>query len=186
MVEGWGHGAPSHIITGLQKSMVDGFQEPYRRKKSDTILHSDRVLKQVSEMIERQDLGKYLTMFYGVLNDADSTMTYSNGGHYPRPILFDGQRARFLEERNLPVGLFRGTEYTSSTIDMPKSFLMAMFSDGVFVILSQEGMENQKNYLLSLIDSMDVSMGTLVEELDLDSVEAPPDDITLLLIKREG
>lgn len=181
-----GHGAPSAFVTVLLKSMVDGFLEQHRREESNTILHPERVLKQVSEMIERQDLGKYLTMFYGVLNDEKGTMVYCNGGHYPRPILFDGQTARFLEERNLAVGLFRGTEYTSTTIDMPKSFLMAMFSDGVFEILPQEGMEKQKDFILSLIHSMDVSMGTLVEKLDLDSVEAPPDDITLLLVKREG
>ena len=181
-----GHGAPSAFVTVLLKSMVDSFLEQHQRAESNTILHPDRVLKQVSEMIEKQDLGKYLTMFYGVLNDDEGTMTYSNGGHYPRPILFDGQTARFLEERNLPIGLFRDAEYTSTTIDMPKSFLLAMFSDGVFEILPQEGMANQKDFILSLIDSTEVSMGTLVETLNLDSIEAPPDDITLLLIKREG
>jgi len=181
-----GHGAASAFVTVMLKSMMTHLLDQSRLFENDTILHTDRVLTQLSQKIFKQDLGKYLTMFYGVLDFKAGTMTYSNGGQFPRPILFDGKSARYIEEGTLPVGLFENTVYTPTTIELPNPFLLAMFSDGVFEILPEEGLKDPKQSVLELIGGMDVTMEGLVERLKLESIEAPDDDVTLLLVKKDG
>lgn len=181
-----GHGASSAFITVLLKSMMTHLLDQYRQSENEKILHSDQVLKRLSEHIADQDLGKYLTMFYAVLDTAGNTMTYSNGGHFPRPVLFDGETSRYLEEKNLPVGLFKTAEYTATAIDIPARFALAMFSDGIFEVIEAEDTKDQQEFLRALLDSNDITMEDLIEELRLDSVVDPPDDVTVLLVRKPG
>lgn len=179
-----GHGASSAFVTVLLKSMMSYLLEEFLHAKDETILHPDRVLDHLGQRIAEQNLGKYATFFYGVLNEREDTLTYVNGGHFPRPVLFDGAQSHYLEDKGLPVGLFKSAKYTSTTVTLPKRFVLAGFSDGVFEVLRQEGLKNQQEHLLTLIDDTDILMSDLVEELKLDPKTAPPDDITLLLIKK--
>ncbi len=179
-----GHGASSAFVTVLLKSMMTHFLDQYRQSLNDTLLHPDQILKQVSEAIVQQDLGKYLTMIYAVLDETTGTMTYSNGGHYPRPVLYDGTAAHFLEEHGMPVGLFKEADYSATTVELPPSFLMVMFSDGIFEVLPKLSMKEQKEHIISLVDSMDIGLEDITESLGLDDIDDPPDDIAGLIIKR--
>lgn len=179
-----GHGASSAFVTVLLKSMIGYLLEEFLQTGNDTILHPEQVLNHLGQRLSEQKLGKYATVFYGVIDEREDTLTYANGGHFPRPIIFNGNAPRYLEEKSLPVGLFKTANYAPTTIPLPKPFVLAAFSDGVFEVLKQEGLKDQQQYLLSLINGTDIVMSDLVEELKLDSKDSPPDDVTLLLIKK--
>lgn len=179
-----GHGASSAFVTVLLKSMVGYLLDEFLQNKNETILHPDQVLSHLGQRLSEQKLGKYATVFYGVIDERNDTLTYANGGHFPRPILFAGAPACYLEEKNLPVGMFKTANYSATTVGIRKPFVLAAFSDGIFEVLKQEGLKNQQEHLLSLFDDTDIVMSDLVEELKLDSKETPPDDVTVLLIKK--
>ena len=171
-------------MTVLIKSMMSYLLEEFLHHRNETILQPDNVLDHLGQRISEQNLGKYATFFYGVLDEREDTLTYANGGHFPRPILNGNGQTRFLEEKRLPIGLFKNSKYHSTTVNLSKKFVIAAFSDGVFEILKQEEVKDQQEYLLGLVDETDLEMSDLVEELKLDSKISPPDDVTLLLIRK--
>lgn len=179
-----GHGVSSAFVTVLLKSTMSHLLDQYRQSEHDIVLHPEQVLSEINKDIVQQRFGKYLTMFYVVVNTKTKTMNYSNGGQFPYPILHDNREARFLVDKNLPVGLFNDAEFNCNTIELPEKFSMAMFSDGVLELMPHERLEDKEARLLSHVDSADTSLQALVRALKLDEVESPLDDITLLTVNR--
>lgn len=179
-----GHGVSSAFVTVLLKSTMSGLLEQYRQAENDTVLYPDRVLKIINDDIYRQDFDKYLTMFYVVLDLGENTLAYSNGGHFPYPVLNAGEGAEFVGEKNLPVGLFEHATFKTITMGMPDRFVMALFSDGVFELFPEQGLEGKRDILLNQVDSLEATMEDVYAGLGLETVESPPDDITLLLVKK--
>ncbi len=179
-----GHGVSSAFVTVVLKSLMNHLLDEFRHSRSDAILHPNQVLQFVNEDIVHRDFNKYLTMFYTVLDEEQRTMTFSNGGQFPPPILFDGKNSRFISDRNLPVGLFAEAEFESCTLDLPDSFVLALSSDGVLEVLAQEHMKDKESFLLEKVHSLDITIEQLVDVLGLEASEAPIDDITLLLAKK--
>jgi serine phosphatase RsbU (regulator of sigma subunit) len=181
-----GHGVSSAFVTVLLKSIVGGLLEQFRKGESDTILHPGRVLETINTDIVQRDFDKYLTIFYAVLHDDSNRMTFSNGGQFPYPLLYDGHAGRFLTNKNLPVGLFEQADYPDRTVALPDRFVLAMFSDGVLEILPQRSLQDKNDHLVSLMTGLDVTLDSLVDALGLETLDEPPvDDITLLVVEKE-
>ena len=172
------------MVTVLLKSTVNRLLEEYCRGERDTILHPERVLSTINDAILQQELDKYLTMFYAVISEEDNLLTFSNGGHFPAPILCTDGAARFLENKNLPVGLFEGAAYETKAIKLPDAYTLTVFSDGVLEVLGKDSLKAKEDHLLSLVNDIEVTIETLVAALGLQSVKAPVDDITLLMARR--
>ena len=118
------------------------------------------------------------------MNTKNASLVYSSGGQFPHPILYDGQSARFLRQRNLPVGLFEQAAYSFETLHLPDAFVLAMLSDGILEILNHETLKDKELFLLEQVNNMSVSMDALINVFELNAAGAPLDDITLLLVKK--
>lgn len=180
-----GHGVSSAFITVLLNTVISHMRDRHRAGDDDTILHPARVLKTLNDDIAARALGKYLTMCYAVIDEEEQTLTWSNGGQFPNPILYDGATPHYLEQKCLPVGLFPKAQYTTQTIKLPDAFVIAMFSDGIFDILPDMTLSEKQARLLSQVNTLETSRDAIVQHMQLDDIEAPPDDITLLLVKKE-
>ncbi len=181
-----GHGVPSALVTVLLKSYMSRYLELYQQHHSKGILDPAIILSRLNRNILHGDMDKHLTMFYGVINIPKNRLYYSNGGQFPFPILFDGNQARYVAHKSLPVGLFDFAKYRTETLELPAKFVMAIISDGVLEILPQATLEEKQAYLLSLIAEPQVSTDSLVCRLGLNQDDTLPDDITMLLLKKEG
>jgi serine phosphatase RsbU (regulator of sigma subunit) len=179
-----GHGVSSAFITVLLKSTMNYYLEQYRGSENNVVLDPSTVLKLLNGHIAAQDLGKYLTMFYGVLDERDNTLHYANGGQFPEPILTDGTEAQFIEAPALPVGLFEDAAYESRSLALPEAFCLVMFSDGVFEIMEQDSLHERKNALRSMVDSAATDVRALARALDLESRDVLIDDVTLLVVRK--
>jgi len=74
--------------------------------------------------------GRFVTLVYAVLNPTTRTLTFANAGHL-RPLLVDGQRARFLDsERGTPLGLVSG-DFSECTVPLPQGARVVLYSDGI-------------------------------------------------------
>jgi phosphoserine phosphatase RsbU/P len=177
-----GHGVSSAFVTVLLKSTVGHLLDQYRQSEHDLILHPEQVLALINQDIVQQQFGKYLTMFYVVVDMQARTMTYSNGGQFPYPILHNGHEAAFLVDKNLPVGLFQEAEFHRTTAALPDRFAMALFSDGILEILPQQRLEEKEIFLKSQVSGVETSLDQLVSALGLEAIQSPLDDITLLTV----
>lgn len=181
-----GHGASSALVTILLRSHMHRYVEKYikGRDNSMDILNPAKTLRNLNHVLLSEDLDKYLTIFYGILNAKDNTLTYCNGGQFPCPILGDGKQPFFIESNGLPVGLFDEAEYSGHTIGLPERFNLFLFSDGVLEILSQNTLKEKQAHLLTLPVGEDLKIEDLTSRLHLEKADNLPDDIAMLLISR--
>jgi serine phosphatase RsbU (regulator of sigma subunit) len=180
-----GHGVSSAFVTVLLRSYINRYLERYWQDKNTEILEPGRMLKHLNEEIIRAQLGKYLTIFYGVINCLENQLSYSNGGQFPFPILFDGTHPSYIKCKSFPVGLFDFADYHTKTLELPSAFSLALISDGILEVLSQSNLERKLNFLLYAIEDIGVSIELVFKKLALGQINWLPDDISILLIKKQ-
>jgi serine phosphatase RsbU (regulator of sigma subunit) len=179
-----GHGVSSAFVTVLLKSYMSRYLELFRQGKNRGILDPARILKRLNRNILGGGFSKYLTMFYGIIDTSENRLSYSNGGQFPFPILYDGDRSQYIGGKSLPVGLFDFAEYQTEILQLPAKFTLTLLSDGILDTLKQSKVKDKLNFLLALMDHGHISMETLTQQLELDRVNTLPDDITILLISK--
>jgi len=180
-----GHGVSSAFVTVLIKSFVHRYLELLENEGEQTILDPAQMLACLNLDLLAQKLDKYLTIFYGVIDIEANRLTYSNGGHFPNPVLFDGRTARFLDGCSPPVGLFPDARFGSIHRDLPGSHLLVLFSDGVLDALPERTLGLKRARLLEAVDRHGLSAEAIMAALGLAPEAAYPDDITLLIAERE-
>ncbi len=182
-----GHGASSAFVTVLLKHMSLSVREEYQGRKASLKLKPSQVLTYINKSLLNTGLGKHVTLFGGIVDVEEGTLTYAFGGHFPFPILAGTDEAHFIEGKGLPVGLFPDAEYEDSTVRLPGHFSLTVLSDGILEILPQETLAEKERYLRSAIKSSNGNLESMKQVLGLDSLQSSaPDDIALLVLKRSG
>jgi phosphoserine phosphatase RsbU/P len=73
---------------------------------------------------------RYATLLYAVYDSETKTLTYTNAGHLPPFLVFDGT-VRQLDQGGTVVGLFEEARYTAETLQIAPGSLLVAFSDGL-------------------------------------------------------
>jgi phosphoserine phosphatase RsbU/P len=115
-----------------------------------------------------------------------NTLLYSVAGHLPLPVLVANLGARYLEGEGSTVGIMEDAVYEEHVIELPDRFLLAVFSDGILEILPPKNLIEKEKHLLSVFEQTGESPEQLVVHLGLDRVEAAPDDIAALFVRKSG
>ena len=136
-----GHGVPSALVTVLVKGLIAKYFEHYRNLSDPLVLEPDRLLLQLNKELLEARLDKHLTLFYGVLDGHTNRLRYSNGGHYPPPILFTPGGVQTLEQESMAVGLFPFAQFETATLSLPETFRLVLFSDGALDALALPSVE---------------------------------------------
>ena len=63
--------------------------------------------------------GEFISLFYGVIDTINKTITYCNCGHEP-PVLIRGQETKDLDKGGLVLGVDENAVYNIETIDLKK------------------------------------------------------------------
>jgi serine phosphatase RsbU (regulator of sigma subunit) len=179
-----GHGASSAFITVMLKGLVEKIQESYEQRKDEVILQPDKVLKIVSDSILNAKLGKYLTMIYCVLNTSDNTLLYSVGGHYPSPILWDGQKAHYLEGKGFAVGIHASAKFETRRLELPLQFTLVLLSDGIFELMHEKNLVENEKQLLTIVQNA-CSIEEILKQFGIHDKTEFPDDISLLMMNKD-
>jgi phosphoserine phosphatase RsbU/P len=182
-----GHGASSAFITVLLKSLSRRLLDEFRRS-----LSTAEILNWINSELMQWKLEQHVTMFFGIIDQENSSLEYSNAAHFPGTILCFDQGASFLEIGGQPLGLFRDPFYRVHHVDLPESYSIVMFSDGVFEILPQRTLEAKEEHLLSVVkcqqpgEDMGGMLEGLVDHLGVLSASAIPDDIAVFTVASSG
>ncbi len=183
-----GHGAASAFVTMMLKSLINHPLRRFRSHGDDTILAPDRLLAYLNSELLQANLGKYLTLFYGVLDRASGNLQFSNGGHYPRPLLFQGGNYRFLGAGSFPVGLFDWAQFDVQQLTLADDAALVLCSDGVLEAMAKPGLAKDESLLLSLTQGNELTVPALVAGVQRSLSGPPPDDIAVFVVKalRQG
>ncbi|MGF1548108.1 MAG: SpoIIE family protein phosphatase [Thiotrichales bacterium] len=181
-----GHGVSSAFVTVLLKGLFERYRQLWDEAGDRTVLDPAAALTRLNRDLLQQPLDrKYLTCFYGVIDTVSNTLTYSNAGHFPQPILVEGEAARYLEEKGPPVGLFAQSRYENVNLALPDAHALLMVSDGVLEAMCDASLKLKCERLRHTVATVGVDAAALLQALGVDRTVSYPDDITALTVKRE-
>jgi sigma-B regulation protein RsbU (phosphoserine phosphatase) len=181
MMDVSGHGAASAFLTVMLRTTINQYREAYRQDSDPTACRPERVLARLNQDLCHQQLGKYLTICYGVIDCREGRFTWSAGGQFPYPILSDGKDAHFLDSPGFPIGLLEEAEFRVHSVTLPSPFSLLLVSDGVLELLDADPDGDRQELLLQRIGVGHFEIGRVIEALDVDTESSLPDDLTFLL-----
>lgn len=181
-----GHGSSSAFATVLLKNLFARKRSDFLRRHDDSVLSPVAMLKRANSELLDLEVGKFATMVVGMLDLEENTLRYSVAGHLPQPVLVSDEGARYLRGEGSAVGIMEDAHFEEHLIDLPKSFMLALFSDGILEILPPKNLIEKEKYFLDVFEQTAESPEELVTRLGLDRVDTAPDDIAALFISKRG
>jgi sigma-B regulation protein RsbU (phosphoserine phosphatase) len=130
---------------------------------------------------------KFVTLFYGVLDQEKKTMQYTSAGH-PRPILKNAAgRVMQLDNGGAVLGVFPNWKYEDSVVQLAPGDRLVLFTDGITEAANANGEEFGEEGLIQVVKRLaDEPPSKLNAELLTDAknfCDSPlQDDATLITI----
>jgi sigma-B regulation protein RsbU (phosphoserine phosphatase) len=101
------------------------------RAQVDNVYSLDEAIRRVNLMLCRDnEVGEFVTLFYGVLDARKKRFTYCNAGHPPGLILRDGKIVE-LGSDNMVLGVDRDQKFQQSLVDLNSGDILLLYTDGL-------------------------------------------------------
>jgi sigma-B regulation protein RsbU (phosphoserine phosphatase) len=131
---------------------------------------------------------KYATLFLGVYNGCERSLTYCNAGHLPPLIISAEGSVQRLEISGTVIGLFEGIEYEEHRIVLNPGDIFVAFSDGITEPENEFGEFGEQRLIEIIREHRHSSLDRISEEVvfavkDWIGGAEQPDDITLVLAR---
>ncbi|MFP8965467.1 SpoIIE family protein phosphatase [Pokkaliibacter sp. CJK22405] len=179
-----GHGASSAFVTVLLKNLSARFIKNYKKYGVEGPVSPLLMLKRINQELLDTPLGKHMTIFIGVLDTQSQVLRYSIGGHYPLPLVSQGDSIQFLSGGGMPVGLFPDPHFEEHELALnpDEPFSVTVFSDGILEVLEGR-LQEKEQQLMDLVRDTNHDPQAISDALDLTAVELP-DDIAILSVRK--
>lgn len=133
--------------------------------------------------------GMFATIFIGIINLSNDTLTYINGGHEPVFWVKEDASITQLPPTGPIVGIIPNASHTTHEIQLERNDLILAFTDGVPDAMNGEEEFFGKDRLLELVKNSPKNPTLLLEAIatqlhEFTSQTYPFDDITLLAVKK--
>jgi serine phosphatase RsbU (regulator of sigma subunit) len=148
-----------------------------------------RVFNHINRFLcDHSEIGRYATMFFGILDEAGH-LQYINAGH-PSPLLIRGGLVEeSFTEGSFPVGLVPEAEYTAVCLKLEPGDTLVLFSDGVTEAMDPDhqlfGVPRLREVLSghkeTPLDQLQKAVLEAVQNFARGASQA--DDLTLLLVR---
>jgi len=180
-----GHGIPAAMLMISAGSILRNNAPRHGRNLSAAISELNRHLEKNSEP------GKFMTLFYGLLDDKGKTLSWTSAGHDPA-IWRKAETGKFTELHNtgMALGVMEDAEFgQSDPVTLGSGDIVLVGTDGIWEASDTSGQMYGKQRLIELIglhkDESAQQIASSVVESVLDFCSGVPqtDDITLLVIK---
>ncbi|RJQ59368.1 MAG: response regulator [Desulfobacteraceae bacterium] len=199
-----GKGVSAALFMGLFRSLIRAFSLLYETEpkgsgdlphpdlQGDSDRHGACVLKSIVERLNNfisTNHGKanmFATLFFAVLDPANGTLTYVNGGNEP-PIIFDRHRAKTRLNATGPlVGLLPDIPFKAEQVRLEPGDTLVAFTDGIPEAKDPAGRLLKEGHLLEMLACPHPSAKALVASFSAYFKEAQdqPDDLTLIAVRR--
>ena len=111
-----------------------------------TICRQDMALDDATGLIndlvsENTTDGKFITFFWGIIDDSERRFNYVNAGHNPPLLIRNGELIK-LDKGGIILGVMKTiTPYISDEIELQEDDVIVLFTDGVSEAMNTEGEE---------------------------------------------
>ncbi|HEX2787855.1 MAG TPA: PP2C family protein-serine/threonine phosphatase [Ignavibacteria bacterium] len=182
-----GKGTPAALLMANIQSAVHSFLKVYDENTFDI---SDITLK-INELIyENTTPEKFITFFWGILDNETHKFEYINAGHNHPVIIRDG-KVEVLDKGGLMIGVMNfGLKYESGEIGLNEKDLLVLYTDGVTEAQDEFKNEYGEDALINLLQERKnekckdivIHIKTEVENFSKNCKQF--DDITIISLKR--
>ena len=179
-----GKGIPAALFMALSRIVVRVNATWYSSKPARAIRDANTIISNDSKS------GMFVTLFYGLLDSTNHTMTYVNAGHNP-PIHYsaaDGTLSE-LEATGIAMGVMDDAEYTQGTVQLSPGDILVLYTDGITEAenakLEMFDVERLEKVILASreLSSKDISTAILNAVKTFTGDHPQSDDITLMVIR---
>jgi len=147
-------------------------------------------VKRANSMLFRStDTSKFVTLFFGILDTEQHTLTYCNAGHN-EPIFMQNDTKNKLDKGGMLLSIFEQIDYDEEEILFDKGSTLVVFTDGITEAMNEQQDEYGDERLEALIErnstltSRELVTKILSDVHNFASGVPQFDDITLMVIKR--
>jgi len=133
--------------------------------------------------------GKFVTLFYGILNTMEKSLSYTNAGHC-HPLIFDPKgEFRRLEKGGLILGVMDDYSYQEEKTTLEPGEMILLFTDGITETFNERNEQFEEERLVKVVqESLDlgakeISQRVLNEVIAFQGNLPQSDDLTLVVVK---
>ena len=177
-----GKGLPAAMLMANLQATLRG-QLLYCNCAKDCIKRANNLLHKSTS------ISKFVTLFFGIIDTENNTLTYCNAGHN-KPIFIINGEINKLDKGGLLLGCIEDSEYDEEEILFEKGSTLVIFSDGITEAMNEAeeeyGDERLENILMDNIkESSQEIIKNIINDVKLYvGNNRQSDDITIMIIKR--
>ncbi|MBK8982794.1 MAG: PP2C family protein-serine/threonine phosphatase [Ignavibacteria bacterium] len=181
-----GKGTPASLLMASIQSAVHSYLKLYKEGEFNLA----KVTEKINELIyENTTSEKFITFFWGILDNEENTFEYINAGHNP-PLLLKNNGFSELTKGGFIIGILDiEMNYEIGKVHLEKDDLIVLYTDGVTEALNINNEEYGDRKLKSVIFSEKTkSPKEIIESIKNSLLEFSKDmpqydDITLIVLK---
>jgi sigma-B regulation protein RsbU (phosphoserine phosphatase) len=179
-----GKGIPAALFMALSRIVVRVNAIWHRKEPADAIRDANAIISADSKT------GMFVTLFYGILDTKDRSLTYVNAGHNP-PLVCRGSDSTFVElpATGMAIGAVEEAEYTSGTVILEPDDVVVLYTDGVTeaenAVQEMFGEERLRETIAGVrARPAEEILAAILEEVHAFTGDTPQsDDITLMVVR---
>lgn len=180
-----GKGLPAAMMLAHTQAILKS-QSMLKQNPKECIRQTNRILYQSTST------DMFVTLFYGILNTKDDSITYTNAGHnYPILLSENSNKPVFLKTGGLILSFRENAVYEQDTIKLKHGDLLVLYTDGITEEFNANGDQFGEDRLLQYIikhrdlDSELIIRNIMDEVNKFSSNVSQSDDMTMVVIKRK-
>ncbi len=136
-----------------------------------------------NDLVDNNPNRMFVTLFVGILDAREHTLTYANAGHNP-PYKIAEKAEALTEAGGLLAGIFKDEEYEDAVVNIGENETILLYTDGVTEALNKKNeFFGQEKLEQILNDNRDVTIPEILKDLKTFTEGAEQnDDITMLTL----
>ena len=131
--------------------------------------------------------GRYVTLFYAVLDVPSRRMIYVNAGHHPPIVLHENGEVEALKSGGVPLGMFEAPRYCEGFAELAEGDLMVLYTDGIVESSNAHDEHYGRGRLMTALGDVRTQSAEAICRRVMDDVRSfsfgSQDDRTLLVLK---
>lgn len=175
---------------GIPASLIMANVQATLRSLTPLSLNLNDLVKSINDLLfENTASDKFVTAFFGIIDDANKELIYINAGHNP-PYIVNSESINTLNEGGLLLGIIpNAPDYESGMVSISSGDVIYIFTDGVTESKNTSNEEFGEDKLEKILkNSLDLNSESLInkvfEEVNIFAAGAGQyDDLTAIAIK---
>ncbi len=177
-----GKGLSAALLAASCQAIFHSLNELYLFKPAKFIGKANALIHELTNG------SRFITLFWMVLDDEATSLTYVNAGHN-QPYLISGDKVDKLSQGGFLIGFSATSSYEQETVLLHPGDIICAFTDGVFEVQNPEGEEFGEQAIVEFmrknsgLSAAELSSGLYKKIKNFSKDTSFRDDFTILIVK---